>query len=158
MRCHHLEIIVFFLEGANSVNFRWRVDNYLMWENSIVVTFWNLASVHVVQNPTNLGCFLPHVISTPGKIDLRPETRTKQLEPILDLTSEIDSLGSRPKTQSDLNRAIPEPKFSTKLLIFTWQAYWIKNWLTRSRPVKFTWRKMNGPEIPLNLKHDRIQT
>jgi len=54
--------------------------------------------------------------------------------------------------RSDPNRTIPDPKFSTKLLVLAWQAYLIKNWLTRNWPEpKHIQPKPKRPEISFNL-------
>ena len=53
----------------------------------------------------------------PNKTDPRSETRTKQPGPIPDPTPKIYSPESGPETRIDPNRTIPDPKFSTKLLI-----------------------------------------
>ena len=60
----------------------------------------------------------PEVLFRLDKTDLRPETQTERPGPISDPTPEICSPESGPKTQIDPSRTMPDPKFSTKLLIF----------------------------------------
>ena len=81
-------------------------------------------------------------LSRPDKNKLRSETRTERFRLILYTASEIGSFESTSETQIGQNQTKQNHaglKFSTKLFIFTWQAYWTKNrlarsWLNRSLP------------------------
>jgi len=62
--------------------------------------------------------------------DQKPEPNNLDPYPTLSWTKlEICSAQSELETRVVLNRTISELKFSTKLFIFAWQVYWIKNQL-----------------------------
>lgn len=104
------------------------------------ILLWSSSFVIHTENP---------VIYRSGKIDLRPNTRTKWPGPIPDPTSVIGSLESGCET-----RIIPNPKFLTKLFIFTRQAHWTKNRLIRGQPEwNFTQPKPNRPEISSDIRN-----
>ena len=100
-----------------------------------------------------------------SKTNLRLKTRTEWPGPISNPTAEICSPESSHKTRIDPNQTIPDPKFSIMLLIFAWQAYWIKDRLAWNYPDRnspdpnqtdpkchliqnMTWPKLN----PINTK------
>jgi len=110
----------------------WKV-NYLTFSHSCIYT----SPLQVIKlsksSPSHLivcGCHFNfvsnHLIFRDSKTDQRLETRIERPEPVPDPTSKIGSPESGPEIQIDLNRIIPDPKFSTKLLIFAWQSYWTK--------------------------------
>ena len=101
------------------------------------ILLWSSSFVIHTENP---------LMYRSGKIDPRPNTRTKWPRPILDPTFEIGSLESGCET-----RIMSNPKFLTKLLIFARQAHWTKNRL-------ITQPKPNRPKILFNPKHNPVRT